>query len=216
MTTMTRPRDQHTRKPLRSLHWLRRTGLSTATLGLAVTLGCNSTVTPPPPPDDPTTAYLLHEALHTGLVLPPLTPEDPTGYVEFGFGDWSWYALSHDSWYNVFATVLWPTQGTLGRREFGAHTPETLQRAAYWAELSPIRVSQKKANALRAQLQATFDAASNQAIERRDLRFRFTPQPDSYWFAHNCADVAATWLTQLDCTIGWAPIRTGLHTSRAK
>lgn len=188
-----------------------RIGLMAMTLLVAV--GCNSTVTPPPPPDDPITVFLLHEALHTGVVFPPPTADDPAGYVEFGFGDWSWYALGNDAWYDVFATVLWPTQGALGRREFGASTPEALRRAAYWAELSPILVSQQRAQELRRQLQTAFEARRLQAIDRKDLRFRFVPSDESYWFAHNCADSAATWLQQLGCTVGWAPLRFGLHTT---
>jgi hypothetical protein len=177
-------------------------------------LCCTSTVTPPPPPADPTTVFLLSEALHTGVVLPPDSADDRAGYVEFGFGDWSWYALGNEQWYNVFATVLWPTQGTLGRREFGSHTADEMRARVKWAELEPIVVSAGKVRALRKKLQAEFDARSAEAVERPELRFRFVPSDGSYWFPHNCADAAADWLRELDCTIGWAPIRKGLHVGK--
>ena len=186
MTTLRLPAVQPHR-------WLRRGQLALVTAALPIASSCNSTVIPPPPPDDPIVVFLLREALHTGVVFPAPTANDPTGYVEFGFGDWSWYALGNDAWYNVFATVLWPTQGALGRREFGVSTPEELRRVAYWAELSPIVVSQQCAQELRQSLQAAFDARLAQAKDRPDLRFRFTPSDDSYWLPHNCADTAAVW-----------------------
>ena len=113
--------------------WRRRLLLTLVGLALLPVLCCTSTVTPPPPPADPTTIFLLSEALHTGVVLPPDPPDDPGGYVEFGFGDWSWYALGNEQWYNAFATVLWPTQGTLGRREFGSRSEAALRARVTWA-----------------------------------------------------------------------------------
>jgi len=183
------------------------------TLALLPFLCCTSTGIPPPPPPDPTTIFLLHEALHTGIVL-PAPPGDPSGYVEFSFGDWNWYALGNEHWYNAFATVLWPTQGTLGRREFGSPTADALRARVTWAELSPLVVSAAKANALRQKLQADFDARRAELVERRALLFQFVPSPDTYWCLHNCADVAATWLLDLDCTTAWAPIRTGLQVAK--
>lgn len=182
---------------------------SLATLaGLAA---CSSMVVPPPQPAVPTTAFLLHEAMHVGLVLPPDGPDDPNGYVEFGFGDWRWYALGHDAWYDVFATVLWPTQGTLGRRVFRARTAAELPAEASWARLERIVVDAAAARELRKGLQASFEARAGEAVDRRDLRFRFVPDEASYWFAHTCADEAAGWLRRLGCIVGDAPLRSGLH-----
>ena len=38
----------------------------------------------------------------------------------------------------------------------------------------------------------------------------FVPSDDSYWFGFTCADAAAEWFRQLDCEVGWTPIRAGL------
>jgi hypothetical protein len=181
---------------------------------LLLTVGCTSTVTPPPPPIDPVRVFLLQEALHTGLVLPPDGDGDDAEYVEFGFGDWSWYALGNDAWYHAFATVLWPTQGGLGRRTFGARTATELQARVTWATLAPIDVSGAKASALRRQLQTEFDAHIAQAVARTDLAFRFVPVDQSYWLPHNCADEVATWLRALDCKVTGALFRTGLCLQR--
>jgi hypothetical protein len=182
---------------------------------LPFVVGCTSTVTPPATPADPVRVFLLQEAMHTGLVLPPAehSPGDAE-YVEFGFGDWSWYALGHDAWYHAFATVLWPTQGGLGRRTFGARTAAELQLAVTWAKLSPIDVSATKAAALRRRLQAEFDAHVEAAVLRQDLGFRFVPVDQSYWLPHNCADAATDWLRELDCKVTGALLRTSLCLQR--
>lgn len=169
--------------------------------------GCTSTITPPPDVQDPVTVFLLREAMHSGIVLPRAGDGE---YVEFGFGDWNWFALANDAWYHVFATVLWPTPGTLGRRTFGARTADDLRQRVHWAELQPVLVSRPKAAALVARLQQEHDARSKDAVTRPTLGWTFVPYDRSYWFPQTCADVAAEWFRELDCTVGWTPIRSGL------
>ena len=177
---------------------------------LALAVGCTSTVVAPRDPQAPVQVFLLHEALHIGLVLPCDLKSGP-GYVEYGFGDGRWYALGKDRWYHVFRTVLWPTRGTLCRREFRAANAEDLRRVASWAKLSPLVVEGAQAGALRDRLEAQFRAREGEAVARRELGFRFVPADDSYWFAWTCADAVAVWLRELGCSIGWAPIRRSLH-----
>ena len=170
--------------------------------------GCTSTVTPPSQVADPVTVFLLGEAMHTGIVLPPLSPTDE--FVEFGFGDWSWFALGNDAWYHAFATVLWPTQGTLGRRTFGARTAAELRARVTWATLSAVEVSGAKAAALRRRLEKEHEDLRKEAVRRPEFGWLFVPYDCSYWFGVTCADVAAAWFRELDCTVGWVPIRGGL------
>jgi hypothetical protein len=172
-------------------------------VGLAA-LGCTATITPPSPPSDPTTVFLLREALHTGIVLPGATATDD--YVEFGFGDWSWYALGNDACYQAFGTVLWPNQGALGRRAFGVGTAEALPSAAWWAEVQPVVVSRELALDLRSRLQQLVDAGRANEVSRNDLGFRVVPFAASYWFPNNCADVAAQWFRDIGCEVSWRPI----------
>jgi hypothetical protein len=175
---------------------------------LLAAAGCTSTITPPAGVRAPVTVFLLREARHNGIVLPPCG--DGAEYVEFGYGDWSWFALGNDAWYHAFATVLWPTAGALGRRTFGARTADELHRRVTWAELHAIEVERERAHALRTELQRAFDAGAAHAHPRHDLGWVFVPDDRSYWFANNCADVAADWLQQLGCTVSWVPIRTSL------
>lgn len=187
----------------------RLVGAALLVLVAASVFGCTSTITPPPAPAQPVTVFLLREALHAGVVFPPLAPGGD--YVEFGYGDWSWFALGHDAWYHVFATVLWPTQGALGRRPFAARDAAALPRAAWWADVTPLQVEAELAKRLHERLQQQFDAGVAAVVQRRDLGFSFVPWDRSYWFVDNCADVAAEWFTELGCSVGWAPVRGGLQ-----
>ena len=177
-----------------------------------LTYGCTSTVTPPLAPIDPVEVFVLSEALHTGIVLPPDpgSLRNPDQYVEFGFGDWRWFALANEAWYNAFSAMLWPTQATLGRRTVGAHTPAELRSRASLAKLQSIVVSRKQAALLRRRLQAEFDSARKLVVVRQDLNFKFVPAGSSYWLLNNCADLAADWLRALDCEVSWCPVRYGL------
>jgi hypothetical protein len=192
----------------------RRTTTATA-LALAAALtqaACTSTVVPPENVQEPATVFLLGEAMHAGVVLPP-GPDDGE-YVEFGFGDWSWFALGNDAWYHAFATVLWPTQGALGRRTFGARTPDELRARVTWATLGELRVEASLAHALRTRLQAAHDARAAEAVRRTDLGWTFVPYDRFYWFGVNCTDVTAEWLRELACRVHWVPIRTGLRVAQ--
>jgi hypothetical protein len=174
--------------------------------------GCTATVTPPATVARPVIVHLLREAMHTGLVLPPASAGEP--YVEYGFGEWEWFARGNDAWYRVFPTVLWPTQGTLGARPFAASDETGLRRAASWAELTPLVVEAAEVDALRARLAATMDGGRSDAVTRPDLGWTFVPDDASYWFANTCADVVAAWCEELGCTVSWAPICTSLASAR--
>ncbi len=173
-----------------------------------VAVGCTATVTPPATVAQPATVHLLREAMHTGLVLPP--PPGGSEHVEYGFGEWEWFARGNDAWYRVFPTVLWPTTGTLGARPFAAADAAGLQRAAWWAELTPLVVEAPKVEALRARLQAAMRARAAESLRRPELGWTFVPDEASYWFPNTCADVVAGWCEELGCAVSWTPVCTAL------
>lgn len=167
-------------------------------------VGCTATVTPPTAVRAPATVHLLREAMHTGLVLPPATAGGD--YVEYGFGDWEWFARGNDAWYRVFATVLWPTPATLGRRPFRADDDAGLRRAAYWAELTPLVVERERVEALRRQLDERAQRRRDEAVHRPSLGWTFVPDDGSYWFPNTCADVVGAWCEELGCDVSWVPV----------
>src|SRR5690606_655289 len=80
----------------------KRYGLAMLLALAGLLVSCTSTIVPPAEVIDPVTVFVLSEAMHTGIVLPPDPgcSGNPHEYVEFGFGDWSWYALGNAAWYN--------------------------------------------------------------------------------------------------------------------
>lgn len=85
--------------------------------------GWTARVLPPASVSSPISVFVVRDELHRGLLL----PSPSGGFVEFGFGDWEWYARAQEQWHRVFATVLWPTRGTLARREHFANDATSLR-----------------------------------------------------------------------------------------
>ena len=168
--------------------------------------GCASTVTPPRNPTDPVTVHLLATGRHAGVLLP--CGDGRT--VEYGYGDWSWYALGKTDWWRAPATVLWPTQGTLGRRYVLDADLAAMGHHYGRGTLEELRVPRASAERLLADLDAQF-AAGGETHFNEAYDMTFVKHPDGFWMFHDCHDQVAEWLRQLDCEVGWAPIRTGLR-----
>lgn len=175
--------------------------------------GCASLVFPPEQVARPATVYVLREALHVGIVAPD--PVDaPTRYVEYGYGDWAWYALGQESWWRVFPTVLWPTQSTLCRRVWPARDEEGLARLLLQrgCEADAIEVEADRVVAFVQRMDKCFDGGAE--ARREELRMDFVKADGGYWFLHTCADVAADWCEELGCDVGWVLIRGSLRAKR--
>ena len=180
-------------------------------LALLLLVGCTSTVRPPLGPlEDPVTVFLVREARHSGLVL----PQEGFGYVEYGYGEWEWYAMEADSWYRVFPAVLWPTRGTLGRRTSAAEDELELRERWWWLELESFRVERARADALRDRLDAAFESRLDELHHSKAYGIDFVPSDDGYWCLFNCHDSMTDWLREIGCEVGRVPIRGGLSLER--
>lgn len=191
----------------RKRRWLR---FLLATSGLAFLswcIGCTSTVSPPRGVVVPATVYLLQDERHLGLLL----PDDTGAHVEYGYGDWNWYACNRDRWYDVFDTMLWPTRGTLGRRSVDVTflLARAAERTAF--TLTPLLVERNAVHALLEALDASYDTALSESIWNDRYRMRFVPSEDGFWIAYNCSDAVADWLRALGCEVTRRPIRFGLR-----
>jgi hypothetical protein len=171
-------------------------------------LGCTSTVRPPDSPlADPVTVCLVHDERHRGLVVP--WPDG--GFVEYGYGEWRWYAELDDAWYRAFPAVLWPTRGALGRRPSDAPDLDALRLRWSWLQLLPVTVERHRVDALRTRLEAAFAERAAELYHNAAYGFDFVPSEDGFWCLFNCNDAVAEWLEELGCTVSWVPIRTGLE-----
>jgi hypothetical protein len=170
-------------------------------LGASIGLnGCVATIEPPSPPIDPCNVYLLRSAYHVGIVL----PDFEGGLVEYGYGEWNWYALMHDSWYNVFSTLLWPTQGCLCRRKVGGRV--SLERFP-GGSLEPVVVSETRAKDLVDRLEDRFQEKAATLIYNSAYGLEFVHASRGFWAFYNCHDAVADWFIDLECDVTWYPIR---------
>lgn len=177
----------------------------TAELAIALLFaifGWTARVRPPASVATPISVFVVRDELHRGLLLP--APEG--GFVEFGFGDWEWYARAQEQWHRVFATVLWPTRGTLARREHLARDAAALRASMPWASFDEFVVEATEAQRLRARLDAQFAAGNHERVIRSGLRMHFVPWDRDYWFADTCADAVVEWLQELGCRSSWVPL----------
>lgn len=182
-----------------------------ALLAVVAWCGCASTVTPPEDPPDPVVVHLLSTGRHAGVLL----ANGDGRTVEYGYGDWNWYALLKNDWWRAPATVLWPTQGTLGRRYVPEGDLAAMNRSYGGGTLEELRVSRASAERLLARLDADF-AAGGEPHYNQLYDMHFVQHPDRFWMFHDCHDQVAEWLRELDCAVGWAPIRTGLRLAEQK
>ncbi|MGE3175399.1 MAG: hypothetical protein AB7O97_22430 [Planctomycetota bacterium] len=207
MTDADPPHPAPAPAPGRRRRVLRRTVLSAALTGLLLAtylalFGWTLRVHPPTDPPTPVTALLIRDQLHRGLLL----PQPGGGYVEFGFGDWAWYAEGREHWTRVFATVLWPTPGALSRRELAGADPAAVRAALPWAQFEDLVVGAAAAERLRLRLEEQFAAGRVAATQRPALRMGFVPWARSYWFVDNCSTAVAGWCAELGCAISGPPL----------
>ena len=169
---------------------------------LALAASCTSIVRPPVDPPEPARAYVVYGARHRGVVL----PAEPGGYVEFGYGDFDWYALGKDRWYHAFDTVLWPTGGTLATRRIAARDERGLLASFEASRLVPIVVSRERARALARRLEREFERGGR-PLFRPDIEMQFVRSDRRFWCVYNCNDATAEWLEELGCSVAKVPIR---------
>lgn len=169
-------------------------------LGATIVLGgCSTTVTPPAKLEEPALVFLLDHGRHTTLVLS--TPEG--GLVRYAYGDWGFYAERETGPEHAIAALLWHTPGALGRREMAGPATAAWVRARVpllITALYEIEVERAHINALRAELDAIFDAAA-EPRDTPEVDLVFVPHPLDYNLRHNSNTVVAGWLEQLGCEI---------------
>jgi D-alanyl-D-alanine carboxypeptidase len=164
-----------------------------------------SAITPPADPADPVTIRLLSTGRHSGLLLPC----GDGRVVEYDYGEWDWYALGMDEWWRAPATVLWPNAGTLGRRYVRAGDLDPMGESYGSARLSSFTVERRRAAQLLARLDAEF-AAGAPAYHSDLYDMDFVKTHERFHLFHDCHDEVADWLSELGCSVAWAPIRTRL------
>jgi hypothetical protein len=155
--------------------------------------GC-ATITPPPPPADAVTVYVVDYGRHASLLLHDQGDE----WVEFGYGEWGWFAEDRESLFRAPLILLLPAQGTLARGPAVEPGPDPGWMGA--ERVFAIAVERSDAAALRERLDAPFrDRAAR--IYRNRHGMECVPVPERYCLFHNCNSELARWLRALGCRV---------------
>jgi hypothetical protein len=164
-----------------------------------------SQVRPPPPTADSVVVRVLATGLHSGLLLPC----GGGNVVEYGYGEWGWYARDESAWWRAPAIALFPSQGAIGRRYVREEDLATTGGKYGGGTLAPVRVPRAAVEALVAKLDLAF-ATGGEPYHNELYDMDFVKCPARFHLFHECHDATAEWLRELGCDVGEAPIRVGL------
>ncbi|MCA9279052.1 MAG: hypothetical protein H6815_13825 [Phycisphaeraceae bacterium] len=158
---------------------------------------------PPVHVADPTTVYLVDYGDTSRLWLPK---DDNNAFVEWGYGDWRWYAKDQQSYLYGSIVFFWPTPGTLARREhdfgpLGADGNMLWELDGYATTIHEIDVERSDASELLVELESRFDRQRDSEIYNLNRRMYFVKDASSYWLGHQSSSVMAGWLRKLGCRV---------------
>jgi hypothetical protein len=173
-----------------------------ACAGAVLLAACTSVVSAPRATDDDVEVLLVQEGWHSGLVL---AAGDPAP-VEWGYGDFRWYALGHDRWFDVLPALFWPTAGTLSRRTWPAGERERRAAGTVVAFAAP----RARVERLARDLEAAFERERASSTWNAEWQTDFVVHRDAFWLFHDCHDATARWLAELGCAVEPALVRAGL------
>jgi hypothetical protein len=161
-------------------------------------LAVPTTVMPPARPADPATVFLVDFGRTPGLVL---TVGDDR-MVAYVYGDWKYYALRQQGALESLAALLWPTQGTLGRKEIAGPPTAAALRDGLGAEIEHLYqfdVDRQALLRLHEQLDRLHRDQLSTATHSYGMTFVHHPEAYTYW--SNSNHMAAEWLKDLGCDI---------------
>lgn len=160
-------------------------------LSAALLAGCANAIVVPERRGGDSTIYLLDLGRHSRLAF-----ECPDGgLVEYAYGEWRWYARMEDAYWRLPAVLLWPTQGTLGRRHWKGPNAEARLRSAYGnLTLFELPADGRKAAALARRLDRAFERRSDRRVHNRVYGLEFVPLGRDYWLFHNSNHAVRDWL----------------------
>ena len=155
-------------------------------------------IVPPANPTNSVTVYVVDHGYHSRLVL----PDRESGYIQYAYGDWNYFALNQQSWSDAAAALLIPTQGTFGRRKFS--NIDNIRRIVDPNRDKTIlnfEVAGAKAAQLLKALNERFNRNINTRVENPLNGLSFVQDDQDYSLFHNSNHELVAWLKDLDCEV---------------
>lgn len=174
-----------------------------AALALLVGGGCAWKVIPPSAEGDTIPVFVTSYNKTSRLAL----PADPPRLVEFGFGDWHYYALEERGFASTIRAALFSPAATLCRRELPwSEDPEVVRRRSGGEATIRIDVDASLAAGLLNELEGLWDslAEPRHYREREDLTLARWDDV-RYTVFRNSNHLVVAWLQDLGCEVrGWS------------
>ena len=167
----------------------------------ALTSGCSPwRIIPPENVSNPAPVYITRYASHTRLALPF---EDGTRGVEYGYGDWHWYAKRETGAWSGFRAVLLPMDGAYSRREIPwPDSAETFQRRLGGNHTEKLMVESERASTLRKALEEMWQSLGEaEEVGHPRTGAVYRRAGEAYHLFSNSNQQTASWLKALDCRV---------------
>ncbi len=143
--------------------------------------------------------YLTAYALHTRLALPD--PDAPDAMIEYGFGDWRYYALGSKGPWNGFRALFFSRAAAMSRRRLSYDEDPVLFARNAWGERSVrILVERERADALRERLEGAWDSLGREGADsvfRPGSGVALRKSGEAYGLFRNSNHRSASWLREL-------------------
>lgn len=155
-------------------------------------------IVPPASPANPVTAYVIDQGYHSSLLL----PDRESGYIQYAYGDWHYFALNQQGWSDAAAALLIPTKATLGRRKFS--NIDNLRQIVDPNRNKTILnfdVTGAKATQLLKALNDRFNRNINTRVENSITGLSLVQDDEDYTLFHNSNHELIEWLEELDCQV---------------
>ncbi|MEO0835385.1 MAG: DUF2459 domain-containing protein [Cyanobacteria bacterium J06642_3] len=154
-------------------------------------------IIPPTTPAVPVTVYVVDYSYHSRLVL----PNGEEKLIQYAYGDWRYFALNRQDLGNGIAALLYPTQGTLGKRQFNNFAEFQRQLEGNRYTILSFEVAEAKAAQLLKLLDRRFRHNLSMQIKNPLNHLTFVPVDRDYTMFHNSNHELVTWLKNLDCQV---------------
>ncbi|MFQ4139885.1 DUF2459 domain-containing protein [Nodosilinea sp. PGN35] len=171
-------------------------------LGLTVALALTwfkvpATIIPPVAPFDRVTVHVVETGLHARLVLPL-----GDRWVQYGFGDWDYYALNRQDFYHAAKALILPTPGALGWGDIASLRQFRTVLEQHGGHFLSFDVSAAQTNRLTAVLRERIEGrGAGEYVYNPATNLTLAQDGQTYSLLHNSNHELATWLKMLHCRI---------------
>jgi hypothetical protein len=165
---------------------------------LVIIIFSPTVIIPPIEPLEPVTVYVVDYGFHSRLVLP-----DRTGkLLQYGYGDWQYFALQNRDVLTTLKALFIPTQGTLNREELSnLNTLKEIAEAQRRINLLEVEVAQEKMLKLREKLEDRFYQNIDSKITYSNGRSQFIKDDQDYTIFYNSNHQVVEWLEAMECKV---------------